>query len=85
MTGRVIVYSQTPPPRPKLGEATFGKPDFAFLGWGGVWPRPRFLHSPAVPGGCRTQRWEGSRPRPAAAGLFPKPSVFVDRVIRIRL
>ena len=36
-------------------------------------------------GGCRTQRWEGSRPRPAAAGLFPKPSVFVDRVIRILL
>jgi len=30
-------------------------------------------------------RWEGSRPRPAAAGLFAKPSVFVDRVIGIRL
>jgi hypothetical protein len=30
-------------------------------------------------------RWEGSRPRPAAAGLFAKPSMFVDRVIRIRL
>jgi hypothetical protein len=30
----------------------------------------------------RTQRWEGSRPRDP---LFPKPSVFVDRVIGIRL
>jgi hypothetical protein len=38
-----------------------------------------------LPDSCRTQRWEGSRPRPAAAGLFPKPSVFVDRVIGIRL
>jgi hypothetical protein len=39
----------------------------------------------AIEIGGRTQRWEGSRPRPAAAGLFPKPSVFVDRVIGIRL
>jgi hypothetical protein len=40
-------------------------------------------------GGCQQlpdpARWEGSLPLPAAAGLFAKPSVFVDRVIGIRL
>jgi len=40
---------------------------------------------PAATGSRRVPRWEGSRPRPAAAGLFAKPSVFVDRVIGIRL
>ena len=27
----------------------------------------------------RTQRWEGSRPRPAAAGSFPKPTAYPDQ------
>ena len=30
-------------------------------------------------GGWRTQGWEGSRPRPAAAGSFPKPRAFPDQ------
>jgi hypothetical protein len=32
-----------------------------------------------LPGGCRTQRWEGSRPRPAAAGSFPEHTAFPDQ------
>ena len=31
-----------------------------------------------LPGTCRTRRWEGSRPRPAAAGSFLKPSACLS-------
>jgi hypothetical protein len=46
---------------------------------------PCHINSMAFARRLLAQRWEGSRPRPAAAGLFPKPSVFVDRLIGIRL
>jgi hypothetical protein len=32
---------------------------------------------------CRSQRWEGSRPRPAAAGLFPKPRALSGQGAKI--
>jgi hypothetical protein len=35
--------------------------------------------------GAGYQPWEGSLPRPAAAGRFPEPGVFVGRAIGIRL
>jgi hypothetical protein len=32
-----------------------------------------------LPGSCRIQRWEGSRPRPAVTDRSPKPRAFPDQ------
>jgi hypothetical protein len=49
--------------------------------WKKHWDRVGEIAEPSQTLRPRAQRWEGSRPRPAAAGSFPKPTIGPNQAL----